>query len=244
MTNLLTVTDENRCPDCLFMKLGKTKERRSDFTLTITGHFDYQKIEFFGGTLIAAIKSGDIRISLNNCSFGSFLVYNELAWEVSKTITLSGSDTTKSSILKNSKVGVSGLKPMIEQSSQAQVMNDVSASGQVSTSFITKSVNAIQGLRPGWRFRNETQEAYITGSFVSVPFATIKIPAVQRSSSPTEVVAVFEVLQRDIYVEIVDGVALPKYTQDMNKSKVLNLLLWKWIIKPRFYPFVSKVHLR
>ncbi|WP_156420648.1 MULTISPECIES: hypothetical protein [unclassified Sphingopyxis] len=224
----------NKCPDCLFMSIKKYGSGRARFSLAITAHFDYQVIDFFGGKLIMALRGGDLRLDLVNCELTSFLVYKDLTWSVEKSIGVT-EGLRRRQQQSDARQLVLGTAPALDSKSGAEREVETHRTQQTTSSFTSRTVSAIRGPRPGWRFRTETQEKYLTGSFENTKFATF-----HNNPGYHKITASFEVHQKNIYIEIVESNFFRFRELDFSKKKILDIFLYRTLIKKQTIPFLSK----
>jgi hypothetical protein len=247
MPKLVKQAPANNLSDCLFLDIDSVAAKKRRVRLQVTAHFNEHHIQHQLGTFAIALRGGDLRLDLYRVEFCKHLKYGNLNVELRKIGEQAESQATKrsreniSSSAVAGQAGVTGpkLSSSLGKKLSLATADEVAHGTTQRVEYRVFQLNALNGVRPGWRFKLKTDEEFLEGSINSLNFCECDV-----TSTPAQIDARFEVLSRDVRMHVLSGLLLSKGIYGLlnpQKRKVFNLLLWKRVVKPKFEPYLSRV---
>jgi hypothetical protein len=228
------------------MEIGTDLKRKWGLTLRLTAHFNQQLIPSVLGDLSVAISGGDLLLDLNDMRLLKHNLYGELLKRVQRTVSLStggsekrGFETTRKPTV-SVEAGTTGPKAKFGYGDDHKETNAKEATNQQTedVTYDTFQINALGGgEHPGWRFSLKTGDPHLEGSIVDE-----KLCECQITNLPSSISANFDVHQRFIKIQILDGIFRERGMHEIlspKKMKILNLFLWHKLIKRKVHPHLS-----
>ncbi|MGL4501648.1 MAG: hypothetical protein ACRCU2_21440 [Planktothrix sp.] len=234
---------ENKCPDCVFLKLEispvETKtmglfKKKSDkiIQLLVTLSFNQQEEKIGFGTIRFGIKRGSLFLKLDDClipyEYRNLNDEFQTNFQIERQIKSSNKNKTSSNsslALQEIKAQVGSDREEISEETNSLKFNTY----QVSTKGSENS--------PVWDFEVKTGEPCIKGTITKKELAKIEIKNI-----PCSVNAVFTAPVREVYLEGVDGIWISEISR--NKRAILERRIIKNYLHPKFQPYLSKQELR
>jgi hypothetical protein len=238
----------NNLPHCLYLNVDSKFKRGSELRLIVTAHFNEHVIDDVEwlGTVGVSLKGGDLLLKLDEIEFLRHTKYGRLSLSVSKRTTRSIGGTQRQSLEKNSKPSMSAnlsSMPKLElvdaQERKSSASDEETKQFTDETSYESWQLNALGGPTPGWRFTLKTGESFLVGSLLSEEFCVCRL-----SGRRGRVEAAFVVDPWNVRMNVLSGLFTNKGVYDLaapKKRKIFNLLLWKFVVRPRFQPHLSWV---
>lgn len=238
---MLQLKLENRCPDCLYIKLTGTPKpsaiNQVDLHLTINFNEQWQNI--IGGRVKLGLKGGELRLKLHNGTMPYELreLTGPLAFSIEKTRQeQSGRKTQSGMKAELSNVGVvsaGAAKAEIKASAGAEQTQEVTDEFQFTTCQITTKGSEEN---PAWAFAVKTGEPVLKGLLNQASLGILNVKA-----KPCLVEATFEVSKRDIYLTDAEGL----WPSDISRNKraVLERAIALHLLQSKFQPYLSRVEL-
>lgn len=240
---------ENKCPDCLYMKLegipvqpdsldyldswqASTETRQIDLHLTIKFNEQWEPLP--GGRIKFGLKGGELRVKLENSEIP--FESRELAgsWELSVQTAKKNPQTTPEKTSRevrsnNLNAAVNGNQTSASSEKNFPTLNQL----PVNICHVTTKVSEEN---PAWVFEEEMGEPVLKGSLHQAKLATLNMTAL-----PCHVEATFEVSKRDVCLTDAEGLWPPDISR--NKRAVLDRLIVQRLLEPKFKPYLSKAEL-
>lgn len=232
---------ENRCPDCLYMKLvGRPKIRSSsnphrvDLLLTINFNEQWEKLP--GGRVKFGLRSGELRLELTQGSI-PYKLRRTLSKDLSLNLKKERQSCVSSSAIDESQASL-GMTLKSETDIQAKVNKATKSETIVSQSdnFIVLSCQVTtKGSpdRPAWVFETQTGDPVLKGLLTQTRLATVAL-----SDVSWKVKAIFEVPSlKDVVLTETDGPWLRNASPQ--KRTILEIGLAKLLLKHKLKPYIS-----
>ncbi|MCT7968932.1 hypothetical protein NG799_21715 [Laspinema sp. D1] len=233
---------ENKCPDCVFMRLelesgrieGLLKKEVKSLNLFLTLNFNWQEEEIKGGTIRFGVKKGTLKITLNNCTS---------AYKSRKFVKKLESDIEVETVIKDAnehKISPSisiSLKEILKGQMGLESKHNREESHKFKTTVCQISAKGSEN-KPTWDFVVEDGHPCLIGGIVGETLAELEI-----TDNPCMIEAGFATSSKNISVENVDGIVLKNLSQ--NKRKTLEeILIKKFVLNSKTQPYLSKQELR
>lgn len=238
---MLQLKLENRCPDCLYIKLtGMPKQSAiNQVELHLTINFNEQWQNIIGGRVKLGLKGGELRLKLHNGTmpYESRGLTGSLAFSVEKTRQEQAGRKTQSGIkaeLNNVAVVPAGAAiAEVKASAGTEQTKETTDEFQFTTCQITTKGSEEN---PAWAFAVKTGEPVLKGLLNQASLGVLQIKA-----KPCHVEATFEVSKRDVYVTDAEGLWSPDISR--NKRAVLERAIALHLLQSKFQPYLSQVEL-
>ncbi|WP_139240688.1 hypothetical protein [Geitlerinema sp. PCC 9228] len=232
---------ENKCSDCLFMRLTGTPVRslwpwQKLIELNLTLAFGEQSQKLPAGEVSFGIKAGELRLTLKN----GFIPYRKRELN---------NDIFELSIPKERQTSKSGKK---KGSVKASAANSGELKGETiaSREDITETKDKFKFRspqittkgseeNPAWEFEIKTGEPCIKGDIQNKKLATV---IVKEQRQPCEIEATFQVSGRDIYISKGEGL-WPSHITNRKTAIIEKYFIYYCKIKPKIKPYLSKHNL-
>lgn len=237
---MLQLKSENRCPDCLYLKLNTVSKSSAinQFDLYLTINFNEQWQNIIGGRVKLGLNGGELRLKLHNGTmpYESRGLSGSLAFSIEKTRQDQAGRKTQSGIKAElSNVGVVGAwtpKAEVKASAGTEQTEEITDEFQFTTCQITTKGSEEN---PAWAFAVKTGEPVLKGLLKNARLGTLNVRA------PCSVKATFEVSRRDIYLTDAEGL----WPSDISRNKraVLERVIALRLLQSKFQPYVSQVEL-
>lgn len=241
LSNMLQLKPENRCPDCLYIKLTVTPKQAAinQIDLYLTINFNEQWQNIIGGRVKLGLKGGELRLKLHNGTmpYESRGLTGSLAFSIEKTRQKQAGRKTQSGIkaeLSNvAVVPAMSAKAEVKASAGTEQTQEVTDEFQFTTCQITTKGSEEN---PAWAFAVKTGEPVLKGLLKNALLGTLNVKA-----KPCLVEATFEVSKRDIYLTDAEGL----WPSDISRNKraVLERALALHLLQSKFQPYLSRVGL-
>jgi hypothetical protein len=238
---MLQLKLENRCPDCLYIKLTGTPKpsisNRIELHLTINFNEQWQNI--IGGRVKLGLKGGELRLNLRNCTmpYESRELTGSLANAIEKTRQEQAANKTHLGIeakLSNlAVVPTLTAKTGIKASASTETSQEITDEFEFTTCQITTKGSEEN---PAWAFAVGTGEPVLKGLLKNAMLGTLNVEV-----KPCLVKATFEVSRRDVYVTDAEGLWSPDISR--NKRAVLERAIALLLLQSKFQPYLSQVEL-
>lgn len=234
---------ENRCPDCLFMdlnfgesdNLGFQATTEQDFPgekeLYLTLNFNEEWLELRGGRVKFGIRAGELRLILNNGK----VPYSHRNLNDPLRLSTEREVETQQGRESGSNVGGSLSQEKAEltaKQDQKRTKTRKEKFQKVNFHVSTKGTEE----EPKWVFEADRDDPILRGTLADTQLATVKI-----MGNPHEVIATFEVSDRDVYLRDAEGI----WPQNISRKKlaVIERLIIMRQLASKLKP-ISKVELR
>ncbi|WP_139240686.1 hypothetical protein [Geitlerinema sp. PCC 9228] len=228
---------ENRCPDCVFMKLigepiySQGLLEKIDLKLTI--NFNEQWEELPAGRIKFGIRAGELRLTLEN---GRIPDENR-EWNDTFDLSISKERQTREAEKKKGSgkaSAASGGELKAETTASSKNTAETTYKFQFSVAQVTMKG---LGKTPGWVFEEKTGEQVLKGTI-----SNQKLAAVAVNGKPCTIKATFEVSEHDIYVSGAEGV----WPSDISRNKraVIERLIVRNFLKSKIKPYISRQELQ
>ena len=239
--SMLQLKLENRCPDCLYIKLTGTPKPSisNQIELYLTINFNEQWHNLIGGRVKLGLKGGELRLNLHNCTmpYESRELTGSLASAIEKTRQEQAGNKTHVGIeakLSNvSVVPIPAAKTAIKAGVSTETSQEITDEFEFTTCQITTKGSEEN---PAWAFTVGTGEPVLKGLLKNALLGTLNIEV-----KPCFVVATFEVSKRDVYVTDAEGLWSPDISR--NKRAVLERAIALRLLQSKFQPYLSQVEL-
>lgn len=237
---------ENKCPDCLYLKLDgipvqpesqdsldfwpvPTHAQTIDLYLTI--HFNEQWESLQQGRVKFGLRGGELRIKMQNSEipyeFRQLIGSFELCQQPQR-------QPPKGHIHQNLLNAQSHLENSGVQKTQVQGNNSQETEQlPVNICHITTKISEEN---PTWVFEEEMGGLVLKGVLEQVKLATLNAIAF-----PCHVEATFEVSQRDVCLTDAEGLWPPDISR--NKKAILARLIIQRLLEPKLKPYLSRAEL-
>ncbi len=235
----LEVMIENKCPDCLFLKLEPIpiKEglfnRKSDsqIDLYLTINFNSQWQELLGGKVEFGIRHGELRLILENgkIPYGSRSFNDYFPTSTKFTICTEESSENSGNASASFKLPGKGLNLGIKTDSK----NKENRKEQFEKTISHISTKGDEE-KPVWVFEADTDDLVLKGTITEQKLATMDIV-----DNPYSGVATFEISKSDVCLMSAEGILPQNISQ--NKRAWIEELIILQLLKSKFQPYMSKV---
>ncbi len=239
--NMLQLKLENRCPDCLYVKLTGTPKpyigNKVELRLTINFNEQWQSI--VGGRVKLGLKGGELRLSLHNCTIP--YETRELTGSLALAIEKTRLEQASSKMQSGMKAELSNVAVVPHWNATAKLEANASAekSQEVTDEFefITCQITTKRSEEnPAWAFAVKTGEPVLKGLLKNALLGTLNI-----LGKPCNIDATFEVSKRDIYITDAEGLCPSDISR--NKRAVLERAIALRLLQSKFQPYLSRVEL-
>jgi hypothetical protein len=232
---------ENRCPDCLYLKLeGKTVgkqglfapiQNRIDFDLDI--NFNEQWEQMPGGRIKFGLTGGELRLKLENGSIPYELRELKSKFELAipkerqQQASQDSKEAAEASLEANPlKIAKTAIKGLLERKFTAGTTDKFQfISAQVTTKGEPEN--------PAWVFQNQTGESVLKGSLTAAKLGTMEV-----GGKPCRVEATFEVSLREVKLTDAEGLWSPDISDE--RKAAIERGLAKLLLKHKFKPYLSR----
>ncbi|HAG79740.1 MAG TPA: hypothetical protein DCL61_00920 [Cyanobacteria bacterium UBA12227] len=240
---------ENKCPDCLSMKLDGIPGQPESLNylgilpisqpqpihLHLSIHFNEQWESLKQGRIKFGLKGGQLRLKLENAEIpyesrqlsGSVELTLETASQKSEESQEQTEGILATNSLFNPTKTLSGTNGFIEKSLGS------SDKFELSVCHITTKVSEEN---PAWVFEEEKGQPILKGFLNKAKLATLYAIAF-----PCHVEATFEVSRRDVCLTDAEGLWPADISR--NKRAVLDRLIIQRLLEPKFKPYLSRAEL-
>ncbi|MEP0802727.1 hypothetical protein [Funiculus sociatus] len=245
---------ENRCPGCLYIKLLGTpvlleqpiqplvitfdsqaqQNEIEQIDLHLSIKFNEQWLPLMGGRIKFGIKSGELKLKLENGELpyesrqliGSIeLILPEEKPKPEKSNEQQRQEVSWSNLLPSlngSKAGVRGFGTPTRRTEKLGA-----TTCQITTTAFEEN--------PTWIFEEDMGEPVLKGKIENIKLATLNVKV------PTRVEATFEVSKRDVHLTDAQGLWPPDISR--NKRAVLERLIVLRVLEPKLKPYLSRQEL-
>ena len=232
---------ENKCPDCVFMKLAgessvETRQwllqRVQQIELYVTLNFNEQWEELPAGRIKFGIRRGELRLTLEN----GRIPYENREWNDTFDLSISKERQTREAEKKKGSgkaSAASGGELKAEKTASLENTAETTDKFQFSVAQVTTKGSEEE---PGWDFEEKTGEQVLKGTI-----SNQKLAAVEVNGKPCTIKATFGVSERDIYVSGAEG--LWRSDISRNKKAIIERLFVLRRLKSKFNPYVSRQEL-
>ncbi len=237
---LITLLQDNRCSDCLFMKIegnpikhGLLRKETEKLELYLTINFNEECKEISWGKVKFGIKSGELELTLENGKSPyelRHLINGPLVISDDKEIEIKQSSENKNilgSSLSKNKAGLNAKKEDKDKIEKTEKFK------KTTYSIDTKGSEE----NPIWTFKKSDDEITIKGNLINQELATIII-----TKNTYGIRATFRVRKRDIHLTDIEGI-LPTFLH-ANKNKIIENLIVDCLFKKELTPYLSRTELR
>lgn len=239
---MLQLEQENKCPDCLYLKLKgrlvprtrpwlpflplKPAVRQIDLYLTL--NFDCQWLSLLGGRVKYGLVGGDLRLYLVNGTipYPNRAFNNKLVPTIEKTRKVRSLDKSQKKL--GASVGELQVKPTVEANAE-RTWERTSEFAHLCSQITTYGSNE----SPGWRFEVKTGEPILQDGLIDVKLATLNV-----TTLPCQVEARFSSSMRNVRITDAEGL----WPEDIHRKKlaILERAIVHRTLAPQMKPYLSK----
>lgn len=231
---------ENRAPDCVSMELEGAQVDESTVELRLSIAFGQQDYRLNRPRLCFAVQGGEVRLQIEGGKFHHPAdTPGQMPLTVGKKVVAQVAAETSASRKRTSKLGLkaaAAAEGSANWEGETQTARKDTLGRSEETSYAAAQVQPLLNPRPGWRFTNRTDSAYLQGSVIEALGGTCTL-----TGGDLRVTATFHVRDRDVVMRASDGFDSDVLTACQLKFKLGRRLLFRRLIQPKCEPYLSRV---
>lgn len=231
---------ENRAPDCVSMELSGRQVDESTVELSLSIAFGQQDYRLNRPRLCFAVQGGEVRLQVEGGQFHHPAdAPGQMPLTVGKKVVAQMAAETSASRKRSGKLGgkaAASAEATANWEGETQTARKDTSTRSEETTFVVAQVQPLLNPRPGWRFTNRTDAAYLEGSVIDTLGGTCTL-----TGGDVRVTATFHVRDRDVVMQASDGFDSNLLTASALKFKLGRRLLFRRLIQPKCEPYLSRV---